>query len=99
MEITGRKATSEEVPDITPAHPGGGGGRRPWVDYSPVATGEWHLVYEGGPESEIADMIRAYDRLKHGSRRWAERNGMTRSLRRRNADRRIWIRFTQQYED
>jgi hypothetical protein len=83
-----RIATSEEVHDFSQPHPG-----KDAIDWSPYADGQWWLIYEGSPGDPVADHLRAFGRIKAGSRRWADRRGYIRETRRRENGRRVWVRF------
>lgn len=91
MEIRGRRATTEEVAALTarrygqPARPGHATERTNW---DPVADGSWWLVHD-----DRENFRRAFERIKRGSKRWADRNGLIRHLRRNSAEGKVWVRF------
>lgn len=61
-----------------------------------MADGEWWLVYSPDDISRGDTFERAFERIKRGSKIWATKNGMRRSLRRIKTDSQIWVRFTKE---
>jgi hypothetical protein len=84
-----RRAYPEEYADLATAHYG-----RYEIDWAPHADGEWWLVHDGPESMPKADRLRAFERVKKTSGRWARKYGYTREIRRRENGRQIWVRFT-----
>lgn len=67
------------------------------TDWTAMANGEWWLVHQSDGTDRVAD-VRAFDRIKRSTSRWARRNGYQRETRRRESCRLVWVRFTKNTE-